>query len=85
MHIAPAPAASGPNAPPRELIAGEPGSPVGSAADPRFAQYKVIRRNGSVVGFEPAKIPIAMTKAFLAVQRRPGRGVGARARASRRS
>jgi ribonucleoside-diphosphate reductase alpha chain len=67
MHIAPAPAASGPNAPPRELIAGEPGSPVGSAADPRFAQYKVIRRNGSVVGFEPAKISIAMTKAFLAV------------------
>ncbi|HVO89783.1 MAG TPA: ATP cone domain-containing protein, partial [Casimicrobiaceae bacterium] len=52
--------------PPRELIVGEPGSPVGSA-DPRFAQYKVIRRNGSVVGFEPGKITIAMTKAFLAV------------------
>jgi ribonucleoside-diphosphate reductase alpha chain len=67
MHIAPAPAASGPNALPRELIAGEAGSPVGSAADPRLAQYKVIRRNGSVVGFEPAKISIAMTKAFLAV------------------
>ena len=46
---------------------GEPGSPVASAADPRFAQYKVIRRNGAVVGFEPAKITIAMTKAFLAV------------------
>jgi ribonucleoside-diphosphate reductase alpha chain len=30
-------------------------------------QYKVIRRNGSVVSFEPAKISIAMTKAFLAV------------------
>jgi ribonucleoside-diphosphate reductase alpha chain len=30
-------------------------------------QYKVIRRNGSVVPFEPAKISIAMTKAFLAV------------------
>ncbi|MFP5404832.1 MAG: ribonucleotide reductase N-terminal alpha domain-containing protein, partial [Gammaproteobacteria bacterium] len=28
---------------------------------------KVIRRNGSVVGFEPSKIAIAMTKAFLAV------------------
>jgi ribonucleoside-diphosphate reductase alpha chain len=40
---------------------------VGSSVDPRFAQYKVIRRNGSVVGFEPAKITIAMTKAFLAV------------------
>ncbi|MFA7242394.1 MAG: ribonucleoside-diphosphate reductase subunit alpha [Sulfuricellaceae bacterium] len=32
-----------------------------------YAQYKVIRRNGSVVGFEPAKISIAMTKAFIAV------------------
>jgi len=32
-----------------------------------FAQYKVIRRNGSVVGFEPGKISVAMTKAFLAV------------------
>ena len=53
--------------PPRELVVGEPGSPVMSGADPRFAQYKVIRRNGSVVGFEPAKISIAMTKAFLAV------------------
>ena len=28
---------------------------------------KVIRRNGAVVGFEPAKISIAVTKAFLAV------------------
>jgi ribonucleoside-diphosphate reductase alpha chain len=35
--------------------------------DPRFAQYKVIRRNGAVVGFEPEKIAIAVTKAFLAV------------------
>ncbi len=32
-----------------------------------FDQHKVIRRNGSVVPFEPAKISIAMTKAFLAV------------------
>lgn len=32
-----------------------------------YAQYRVIRRNGSVVGFEPAKIAIAMTKAFIAV------------------
>src|SRR5689334_16470278 len=61
------PAATSPAQPPRDLIAGEAGSPVGSSADPRFAQYKVIRRNGSVVGFEPAKISIAMAKAFLAV------------------
>src|SRR5947209_11771391 len=32
-----------------------------------FADYKVIRRNGAVVGFEPAKGSVAMTKAFLAV------------------
>src|SRR2546425_12617917 len=32
-----------------------------------FADYRVIRRNGAVVGFEPAKISVAMTKAFLAV------------------
>jgi ribonucleoside-diphosphate reductase alpha chain len=35
--------------------------------DERYAQYKVIRRNGAVVGFEPGKISVAMTKAFLAV------------------
>ena len=58
----------------RDLIEGEPGSPVVSAADPRFAQFKVIRRNGAVVGFEPAKITIAMTKAFLAVN--GGQGAG---------
>ena len=33
-----------------------------------FADYKIIRRNGAVVGFEPGKIAVAMTKAFLAVQ-----------------
>ena len=35
--------------------------------DNPYAEYKIIRRNGAVVGFEPAKISIAMTKAFLAV------------------
>ena len=38
-----------------------------AAREVRYAQYKVIRRNGSVVGFEPSKISIAMTKAFIAV------------------
>ena len=40
-----------------------------SSASPTmpFDQYKVIRRNGSVVPFEPSKISIAMTKAFIAV------------------
>ncbi|WP_158904265.1 ribonucleoside-diphosphate reductase subunit alpha [Burkholderia sp. L27(2015)] len=32
-----------------------------------YVDYKVIRRNGSVVPFEPSKIAIAVTKAFLAV------------------
>jgi hypothetical protein len=30
-------------------------------------ELKVIRRNGAVVGFDPSKISISMTKAFLAV------------------
>ena len=38
----------------------------GGSAMPRN-EYRVIRRNGSVVGFEPSKVAIAMTKAFLAV------------------
>ena len=69
MQIASAPTASSSTSatPPRELLVGEPGSPVVSGADPRFAQYKVIRRNGSVVAFEPSKITIALTKAFLAI------------------
>src|SRR5207237_6454652 len=40
---------------------------AGSAARSPYSEYKVIRRNGAVVGFEPAKISVAMTKAFLAV------------------
>jgi len=63
---APAPAAQH-STPTRELILGEAGSPMTPGSDPRFSQYKVIRRNGAVVGFEPSKISIAMTKAFLAV------------------
>jgi ribonucleoside-diphosphate reductase alpha chain len=37
------------------------------ASQTTYADYKVIRRNGSVVSFEPSKIAIAVTKAFLAV------------------
>ncbi len=37
------------------------------ARRPPYADYKIIRRNGAVVGFEPAKISVAMTKAYLAV------------------
>jgi ribonucleoside-diphosphate reductase alpha chain len=39
-----------------------------SIPQPEFSQYRVIRRNGAVVGFEPGKISVAMTKAFLAVE-----------------
>ena len=50
-------------------------NPVGSAnvAEPvpsahsSHAEFRVIRRNGAVVGFEHSKIAVAMTKAFLAV------------------
>jgi len=38
-----------------------------SSQNSRFSQYKVIRRNGAVVAFEPGKITVAMTKAFIAV------------------
>ncbi len=33
----------------------------------QFDLFKVVRRNGSVVIFEPAKISVALTKAFIAV------------------
>ena len=36
-------------------------------ASGQWAGYQIIRRNGAVVSFEPGKIAIAMTKAFLAV------------------
>ncbi|MEY3899805.1 MAG: ribonucleoside-diphosphate reductase alpha chain, partial [Pseudomonadota bacterium] len=41
-----------------------PSTPAHTAA---LSEYRIIRRNGAVVGFEPSKISIAMTKAFLAV------------------
>src|ERR1700681_4304003 len=47
--------------------AAEASSPLAVGTHPRLAQYKVIRRNGAVVAFEPSKIAIAVTKAFLAV------------------
>jgi ribonucleoside-diphosphate reductase alpha chain len=43
-----------------------PEEPVAQSA--AMPQFKVIRRNGAVVGFEPGKITVAMTKAFLAVE-----------------
>ena len=40
---------------------------VGGGQATQLSDYKIIRRNGSVVAFEPSKIVIAVTKAFLAV------------------
>src|SRR5882757_3653323 len=42
-----------------------------------LAEYRVIRRNGMVVGFEPSKIVVAMSKAFIAV--RGGQGAASAA------
>jgi len=60
-------AASTPPKSPQNPAPGETAAPMAPSSDPRLAQYKVIRRNGAVVGFEPSKIAIALTKAFLAV------------------
>ncbi|WP_275888069.1 ATP cone domain-containing protein [Chromobacterium haemolyticum] len=53
---------------------GQTAAELGRAAAPKadFSQYKTIRRNGAVVPFEPVKISIAMTKAFLAVMGHQG-------------
>jgi ribonucleoside-diphosphate reductase alpha chain len=45
-----------------------PLSEVSPAVQSAYSQYKIIRRNGAVVGFEPGKISVAVTKAFLAVE-----------------
>ncbi|AXK40195.1 ribonucleoside-diphosphate reductase subunit alpha [Crenobacter cavernae] len=48
---------------------GHTAAELGREAAPQadYSQYKTIRRNGAVVPFEPVKISIAVTKAFLAV------------------
>jgi len=60
MHIAQDNAANAP-----ELAVSLP--EASQEARSRYADFKVIRRNGAVVGFEPGKISVAVTKAFLAV------------------
>jgi len=40
---------------------------IASAAASAYAGYQIIRRNGSVVAFEPNKVAVALMKAFLAV------------------
>ena len=53
-----------PSAPLAKPELNEPGN---TTPQERYSDYKIIRRNGAVVGFEPDKIAVAMTKAFLAV------------------
>ncbi|MDQ0302241.1 ribonucleoside-diphosphate reductase subunit alpha [Ancylobacter polymorphus] len=56
----------------------EPPLPRSAGADPASTPgYQLIRRNGAVTPFDPAKIALALTKAFLAVE-------GSSAAASRR-
>ena len=54
-------------APTGQTFGGQAPGAQALAPQATFADYKVIRRNGSVVSFEPSKIAIAVTKAFLAV------------------
>ena len=53
---------------PQTLSGTTPLADAAPEAASAYAQYKVIRRNGAVVGFEPGKISVAVTKAFLAVE-----------------
>ncbi|WP_332877247.1 ribonucleoside-diphosphate reductase subunit alpha [Massilia sp. S19_KUP03_FR1] len=54
---------------PQHGTPGMPGAAVDTSAAAIAARgdYRIIRRNGAVVAFEPSKISVAMTKAFLAV------------------
>ena len=52
---------------PRQEAAPPFASQAAPVTENAWTQYHIIRRNGSVVNFEPSKIGIAMTKAFLAV------------------
>ena len=60
LNVATESATAAPIPPPKSV---EP-----AVVDTRYADYKIIRRNGAVVGFAPNKIAIAVTKAFIAVQ-----------------
>ena len=44
-----------------------PAAPASAADIAARGDYRIIRRNGAVVAFEPVKIAVAVTKAFLAV------------------
>ncbi len=49
-------------------VSASPGASTSAPVASGPQDYKVVRRNGAVVSFEPPKITVALTKAFLAVQ-----------------
>jgi ribonucleoside-diphosphate reductase alpha chain len=51
----------------RQPVPPPPGFPRRIPPASPYADHKIIRRNGAVVAFEPGKISIALTKAFIAV------------------
>ncbi len=53
--------------PPADAAVAAPASAAAPTAGTTLPHYQILRRNGSVVHFEPPKIAIAMMKAFLAV------------------
>lgn len=59
--------AYGPNSSDSDFGATTVSSQSGVTAQKVWAGYQILRRNGSVVPFEPSKIAVAMMKAFLAV------------------
>ena len=72
MQVASSTAAISPSTP-QNPTAGEIRPPMAANSDPRLAQYKVIRRNGAVVAFEPSKIAIAPVRKM---SRSPGSNPG---------
>jgi ribonucleoside-diphosphate reductase alpha chain len=49
------------------LVSSSGSGQAAGGAELRYSEYKIIRRNGSVALFEPQKITVAVTKAFIAV------------------
>jgi ribonucleoside-diphosphate reductase alpha chain len=71
MAAATSPTPNRPAVEPQAAHGSEPAialSPTVEVASHRPGQVQVIRRNGKVTHFDPSKIKVAMTKAFLAVE-----------------
>jgi len=49
-------------------VAGANVAEASALSQSAYPEYRIIRRNGAVVGFDPGKISVAMTKAFLAIE-----------------